>query len=79
VIGTLIDETQNVTLKCKDTQIEREYFLNNKWLNINEEIVQKKTTELKSLGKFLYTKKCKWENQVAKTVQNLDEEGEKEL
>lgn len=49
-------------------------FLNHKWLSINEEFVYRglmkclKITDFRSLGKFLYNIRYKWENKIRNLV-----------
>jgi hypothetical protein len=48
----------------------REESVCSKWLNINEDTAHRKTfgcivvTKIKSIGKYLFKIKCKWENNV---------------
>jgi hypothetical protein len=59
-----------ILLKCSETRKWREQFLSRKWLMLNEWIAYKKIInciniiELRYLGIYLYTIKCKWENKI---------------
>lgn len=74
-----VENVAYMLLKCDEAKRRREQFSDNKWLYINEEtarkiiISRKNITEFKKKGVFLYKVKDKWENEVTKTVQVLDE------
>jgi len=66
VIGKLNAVTRNVYMQKVSQKL-----LNSVWLNTNLEMVQKKITELKSLGKFSYKMECKWEKKWDKNCAKL--------
>jgi hypothetical protein len=76
---SLCEEEKNkshMLLKCEETKNWTETFVNQKWLQVNEEITYRKlisnteTLELENLGKFLYKTKCKWEHKIENLMQN---------
>jgi hypothetical protein len=60
-------------LKCSETKKWREEGVNSNWLNINEDLAYRKiiscknVNKIKSLGKYLFKTKCKWENKIKGT------------
>jgi hypothetical protein len=64
------EDAKRIILKCLETKTWREDYVNRKWLNTNEDLAYKKiincinVTRIKSLGKYLFKTKCKWENKV---------------
>jgi hypothetical protein len=60
------EDAKHTLLKCS----EREECVNSKWLNINEDLAYRKiiictnVNKIRSLGKYLFKAKCKWENKV---------------
>jgi hypothetical protein len=61
------EDAKHIILKCFE---RREQYVNSNWLNINEDLAYKKiiscinVNRIKSLGKYLFKTKCKWENKV---------------
>jgi hypothetical protein len=55
-----------ILLKCSETK----KCVNSNWLNIKEDLAYRKlisctnVNKIKSLGKYLFKTKCKWENKV---------------
>jgi hypothetical protein len=61
------DYDKHILLKCSETKKFREECVNSNWLNINEDLANRKiisctnVNKIKSLGKYLCRTKCKWE------------------
>jgi hypothetical protein len=62
------EDAKHILLKCSETKKWKEECLNSKWLNINEDLAYRKIISctnvnmLKSLGKYSYKTKCKWDS-----------------
>jgi hypothetical protein len=62
------EDAKHILLKCSETNKWREECVNSIWLNINEDLGYRKiisstnVNKIKSLGKYLFKTKCKWEN-----------------
>jgi hypothetical protein len=64
------EDVKHISLKCSETKYWGEKCVNSSWLNINEDLAQRKiisftiVNKIKSLEKYLCKTKCKWENKV---------------
>jgi hypothetical protein len=64
------EDAKHILLKCSETKYWREESVNSNWMNINEDLAYRKiisctnVNKIKSLGKYLFETKCKWENKV---------------
>jgi hypothetical protein len=67
------EDAKHMLLKCSEMKKWREECVNSNWLNINEDLAYRKiiscrdVNKIKSLGKYLFKIKCKWENKVRGT------------
>jgi hypothetical protein len=64
------EDAKHLLLKCSETKKGREECANCNWLNINEDLAYRKlisctnVNKIKSVAKYLFMTKCKWENKV---------------
>jgi hypothetical protein len=64
------EDVKHILLKCTETKKWREECVNSNWLIINEDLPYRKiisctiVNKIKSLGKYIFKTKCKWENKV---------------
>jgi hypothetical protein len=64
------EDAKHIFLKCSETKKCKEECVSSKRLHINEVIAYRKiiictnVIKIKSLGKYLFNTKCKWENKV---------------
>jgi hypothetical protein len=64
------EDSKHILLKCSETKKWREECVSSSWLNINEDLAYRKiisctnVNKIKSLGKYLFKSKFKWEKKV---------------
>jgi hypothetical protein len=69
-----------ILLKCSGTRKWREQRLRMKWLSVTEEAAHMRkinypnAVELRNIGKYPYTIRCKWKNKMS-NIQGVTEQG----